>query len=55
VSSEMVFDVLPLFLSGVLGVRTAAIGLIERSSPISCGTQASSRAPTASITPSSAP
>ena len=29
VSSEMVFDVLPLFLSGVLGVRTAAIGLIE--------------------------
>ncbi len=25
----MVFDVLPLFLSGVLGVRTAAIGLIE--------------------------
>jgi MFS family permease len=29
VSSEMVFDVLPLFLSGVLGVRTAVIGLIE--------------------------
>jgi MFS family permease len=29
VSTEMVFDVLPLFLSGVLGVRTAAIGLIE--------------------------
>jgi len=29
VSSEMVFDILPLFLSGVLGVRTAAIGLIE--------------------------
>ncbi len=29
VSSEMVFDLLPLFLSGVLGVRTAAIGLIE--------------------------
>jgi len=29
VSSEMVFDVLPLFLAGVLGVRTAAIGLIE--------------------------
>jgi MFS family permease len=29
VSSEMVFDVLPLFLTGVLGVRTAAIGLIE--------------------------
>jgi MFS family permease len=29
VSSEMVFDVLPLFLSSVLGVRTAAIGLIE--------------------------
>jgi MFS family permease len=29
VSSEMVFDVLPLFLSGVLGVRTAAIGLVE--------------------------
>jgi MFS family permease len=29
VSREMVFDVLPLFLSGVLGVRTAAIGLIE--------------------------
>lgn len=25
----MVFDVLPLFLTGVLGVRTAAIGLIE--------------------------
>jgi len=29
VSTEMVFDVLPLFLAGVLGVRTAAIGLIE--------------------------
>jgi MFS family permease len=29
VSSEMVFDLLPLFLSGVLGVRTAAIGLVE--------------------------
>ncbi|HEY7818914.1 MAG TPA: MFS transporter, partial [Vicinamibacteria bacterium] len=29
VSSEMVFDVLPLFLTSVLGVRTAAIGLIE--------------------------
>jgi MFS family permease len=29
VSSEMVFDLLPLFLTGVLGVRTAAIGLIE--------------------------
>ena len=29
VSTEMVFDVLPLFLTGVLGVRTAAIGLIE--------------------------
>jgi MFS family permease len=29
VSSEMVFDILPLFLSGVLGVRTATIGLIE--------------------------
>jgi len=24
VSTEMVFDVLPLFLAGVLGVRTAA-------------------------------
>jgi MFS family permease len=29
VSTEMVFDVLPLFLTGVLGVRAAAIGLIE--------------------------
>jgi MFS family permease len=29
VSSEMVFDVLPLFLSNVLGARTAAIGLVE--------------------------
>jgi MFS family permease len=29
VSSEMVFNVLPLFLLNVLGVRTASIGLIE--------------------------
>ncbi len=29
VSSEMVTNVLPLFLSGVLGVRTSTIGLIE--------------------------
>jgi MFS family permease len=29
VSSEMVMNVLPLFLANVLGVRTAAIGLIE--------------------------
>lgn len=29
VSSEMVFNVLPLFLANVLGLRTGAIGLIE--------------------------
>jgi len=29
VSSEMLFNLLPLFLANVLGVRTAAIGLIE--------------------------
>ncbi|MGA9532968.1 MAG: MFS transporter, partial [Anaerolineales bacterium] len=29
VSSEMVFNVLPLYLLNVLGVRTASIGLIE--------------------------
>ncbi len=29
VSSEMVLNILPLFLSNVLGIRTAAIGLIE--------------------------
>ena len=29
VSSEMVINVLPLFLANVLGVRTSVIGLIE--------------------------
>lgn len=29
VSSEMIFNVLPLFLANVLGVRTGAIGLVE--------------------------
>ena len=29
ISSEMVLNILPLYLSGVLGVRTSVIGLIE--------------------------
>ena len=36
VSSEMVINILPLFLSAVLGVKTNIIGLIEGIAEASC-------------------